>query len=63
VGEQPRARDGVFIQDQWTRGKLTLQGASLRSVGRRFQQTEGPALPPVSPIVIPETRGVDSYKI
>ena len=64
VNNARAAWDGVFIQDQWTRGKLTLQGALRfdRSYSWFPQQTEGPSRFLPSPIVIPETRGVDSYK-
>ncbi len=64
VNNARAAWDGLFIQDQWTRGKLTLQGALRfdRSYSWFPQQTEGPSRFLPSPIVIPETRGVDSYK-
>jgi hypothetical protein len=55
---------GLFIQDQWTRDRLTLRGALRfdRAVSWFPQQQEGPSRFLSNPIVIPETRGVDSYK-
>ena len=45
VNNARAAWDGLFIQDQWTRGKLTLQGALRfdRSYSWFPQQTEGPS--------------------
>ena len=64
VNNARAAWDGVFVQDQWTRNRLTLQGA-LR-VDRSYSwfpaQQEGPSRFLPTPIVIPETRGIDSYK-
>ena len=56
--------DAFYAQEQWTRGKLTLQG------GLRFDhawsysppQQEGPAVFLPTPLIYPETPGVDSYK-
>jgi hypothetical protein len=64
VNDTRAAWDGVFVQDQWTRGRLTLQGALRfdRSYSWFPQQTEGPSRFLPTAIVIPETRGVDSYK-
>jgi hypothetical protein len=64
VNDARVAWDGLFVQDQWTRGQLTLQGALRfdRSYSWFPQQTEGPSRFLPTPIVIPETRGVDSYK-
>jgi hypothetical protein len=56
--------DAVFAQERWTRGGVTLQGAVRFDRARSWfpQQQEGPSrFLPVA-IVIPETRGVDSYK-
>ena len=56
--------DALFVQDQWTRDSLTLQAAArfdrAWSWFPRQQQRASRFLP--TPIVIPETRGVDSYK-
>jgi hypothetical protein len=56
--------DGVFVQEQWTRSRLTLQGALRfdRATSWFPEQQEGPSTFLPTPIVIPETRGVDSYK-
>lgn len=64
VNDARAAWDGLFVQDQWTRGRLTLQGALRfdRSYSWFPAQTEGPSRFLPTPIVIPETRGVDSYK-
>src|SRR5256712_588664 len=54
----------VFVQDQYTSGRVTLQGA-LRfdhSASRYPQQTEGPSTFLPTALVIPETPGVDAYK-
>ncbi len=64
VNNARAAWDGVFVQDQWTRDRLTLQGAVRfdRSYSWFPRQQEGPSRFLPTPIVIPETRGVDSYK-
>jgi hypothetical protein len=56
--------DGVFVQEQWTRDRLTLQGALRFDRSRSWfpAQQLGPSRFLPAPIVIPETRGVDSYK-
>jgi hypothetical protein len=58
------AWQGLFVQDQWTRNRLTLQGAARfdRAWSWFPAQQEGPSRFLPTPIVIPETRGVDSYK-
>ena len=58
------AWDGVFAQEQWTRGRLTLQGAVRfdRAYSWFPRQQEGPSRFLPTPIVVPETPGVDSYK-
>ncbi len=56
--------DAFYVQEQWTRSKLTLQG------GLRFDrawsysppQQEGPSVFLPTPLIYPETPGVDSYK-
>ena len=66
VGEQRARRPGtaLFVQEQWTRDRLTLQGAVRFDRARSWfpAQQEGPSRFLPTPIVIPETRGVDSYK-
>ncbi len=58
------AWDGLFAQEQWTRERLTVQGALRfdRAWSWFPAQQEGPSRFLPTPIVIPETRGVDSYK-
>ena len=55
--------DGLFIQDQWTHRRLTLQAALRFDHAYSWfpTQQEGPSRFLPTPIVIPETRGVDSY--
>ncbi len=55
--------DGLFVQEQWTRGRLTLQGALRFDRARSWfpAQQEGPSRFLPTPIVVPESRGVDSY--
>jgi len=56
--------DAVFAQEQWTLGRLTMQGAVRfdRATSWFPAQQEGPSrFLPVA-IVVPETNGVDSYK-
>jgi hypothetical protein len=53
----------LFAQEQWTAGRLTLQGA-LRydHAGSWFPaQQEGPSRFLPTPMIFPETKGVDSY--
>ncbi len=56
--------DGVFAQEQWTLRRLTLQGAVRfdRAVSWFPSQQEGPSRFLPTPILVPETRGVDGYK-
>jgi hypothetical protein len=56
--------DALFVQEQWTRARWTLQGALRFDRARSWfpEQQEGPSRFLPTPIVIPETRGVDSYK-
>jgi hypothetical protein len=55
---------GVFVQDQWTHDRVTLQGALRFDRARSWfpAQQEGPSRFLPTAILIPETRGVDSYK-
>jgi hypothetical protein len=63
VNDARAAWDAVYVQDQWTAGRLTLHGALRfdRSGSWFPAQQEGPSRFLPTPIVIPETRGVDSY--
>ena len=56
--------DAVFAQERWTRGRLTMQAAVRFDRARSWfpAQQEGPSRFLPVPIIIPETRGVDSYK-
>ena len=56
--------DALFAQDQWTRRRLTVQGAVRFDRARSWfpAQQEGPSRFLPTPIIIPETPGVDSYK-
>jgi hypothetical protein len=58
------AWDALFVQEQWTRDRLTLQGAVRFDWARSWfpAQQEGPSRFLPVPIEIPETRGVDSYR-
>ena len=53
----------LYAQEQWTRGRLTLQGAiRYDRAGSWFpEQQLGPTRFLPTPIVFPETKGVDSY--
>ena len=64
VNDTRVAWQGLFVQDQWTHDRLTLQGAARfdRAWSWFPVQQEGPSRFLPTPIVIPETRGVDSYK-
>jgi hypothetical protein len=55
--------DGLFVQEQWTHKRLTLQGAVRfdRAASWFPAQQEGPSRFLPVPIVVPETRGVDAY--
>ena len=56
--------DALFVQEQWTHARWTLQGAVRIDRARSWfpEQQEEPSRFLPTPIVIPETRGVDSYK-
>jgi Carboxypeptidase regulatory-like domain len=64
VNNARAAWDGLFAQEQWTRHRLTLQGAVRFDRARSWfpVQQEGPSRFLPTAIIIPETRGVDSYK-
>jgi Carboxypeptidase regulatory-like domain len=60
-----RARyDAVYAQEQWTRGRLTLQGSVRFDLARSYfpQAQVGPTRFLTTPIVFAEATGVDSYK-
>ena len=56
--------DAVYAQEQWTHGRLTLQGALRFDVARSYfpEAQVGPTRFLTTPIVFAETTGVDSYK-
>ena len=56
--------DAVFVQERWTRSRLTVEGAVRfdRATSWFPAQQEGPSRFLPVPITIPETAGVDSYK-
>jgi hypothetical protein len=56
--------EALYVQEQWTRQRLTLQAALRFDRARSWfpAQQEGPSRFLPTPISIPETRGVDSYK-
>jgi len=56
--------DAIFAQERWTRGRLTLEGAVRfdRAVSWFPAQQEGPSRFLPTPIIVPETRGIASYK-
>jgi hypothetical protein len=56
--------DAFFAQEQWTQGRITLQGAIRfdRATSWFPAQQEGPSRFLPDAIVVPETNGVDSYK-
>src|SRR5688572_28029134 len=58
------AWEAVFVQERWTRGRLTVQAAVRfdRAWSWFPEQQEGPSRFLPVPIVIPETTGVNSYK-
>ena len=64
VNNARNAWDGLFVQEQWTHRRVTLQGALRFDRARSWfpAQQEGPSRFLPTPIIIPETRGVDSYK-
>ena len=64
VNNARAAWDAVFVQAQTTRGRLTMHGAARFDRARSWfpRQQLGPSRFLPEPIIIPETRGVDSYK-
>jgi hypothetical protein len=55
-----QAQDELFVQEQWTHRRLTLQGALRFDWARSWfpEQREGPSRFLPTPIVIPESKGV-----
>lgn len=55
--------NAAFVQEQWTRHRLTLQGAvRFDRAGSWFpEQREGPSRFLPAPIIVPAMRGVDTY--
>jgi hypothetical protein len=64
VNDARAAWQAVFVDEQWTAGRLTLQGALRfdRAWSWFPEQRQGPSRFLPKSIVIPPTRGVDSYK-
>jgi hypothetical protein len=64
VNNARAAGDGLFVQEQYTRDRLTFHGALRFDRARSWfpPQQEGPSRFLPAPILLPETRGVDSYK-
>ena len=56
--------DALFAQAQWTRDRVTLQGAARFDRAESWfpAQQEGPSRFLAAAIVVPQTSGVDSYK-
>jgi hypothetical protein len=56
--------DAWFVQEQWSLGRLTLQAAVRYDRARSWfpAQQEGPSRFLTTPLLIPETPGVNSYK-
>jgi hypothetical protein len=56
--------DAFFAQEQWTQGRLTIQGGIRfdRAWSWSPDQQEGPTRFLPTPLIYPETPGVDSYK-
>jgi hypothetical protein len=64
VNDARAAWQAWFLQEQWTVRRLTLQGALRfdRAWSWFPEQQEGPSRFLPAPLIVPETRGVDSYK-
>jgi hypothetical protein len=64
VNNAQGAWHAIFVQDQYTAGRLTLQGALRFDHSSSWypQQTEGPTRFLPQAVVIPETPGVTGYK-
>ena len=55
--------DSLYAQEQWTRGRVTVQGAVRydRAYSWFPEVTVGPTLFLANPVLYPETQGVHSY--
>ena len=64
VNDARAAWQALFVQEQWALGLLTLQGAVRfdRAWSWFPAQQQGPSRFLPTPIIVPETRGIDSYK-
>src|SRR5262249_11394220 len=64
VNDARAAWGALYAQEQWSRERVTLQGAlRFDRVWSWFpEQQEGPSTFLPTPIVVPRTRGIDSYK-
>ena len=64
VNDARAAWDGWFVQEQWTHRRLTVQGALRFDRARSWfpAQQEGPSRFLPEAVLIPESRGIDSYK-
>jgi hypothetical protein len=64
VNDARAGADAIYAQQQWTYRQLTLQGAVRfdRAFSWFPAQQEGPSRFLPTPILVPETRGIDSYK-
>jgi hypothetical protein len=64
VNDARAAWQALFVQEQWTLDRLTLQGALRfdRAWSWFPAQQEGPSRFLPAALFIPETRGIDSYK-
>jgi hypothetical protein len=64
VNDARTAWQAVFVQEQWNLRQLTLQGAIRfdRAWSWFPAQQQGPSRFLSTPILVPETRGIDSYK-
>jgi len=64
VNDARAAWDGLFVQEQWTHRRLTLQAALRFDRSRSWfpEQQAGPSRFLPVPIVVPKTRGVGGYK-
>jgi hypothetical protein len=64
VNDARAAWQALYVQEQWTWRQLTLQGAVRfdRAWSWFPAQQQGPSRFLPTPIIVPETRGIDSYK-
>ena len=64
VNDARAGAQALFVQEQWTRRRLTLQAALRFDRARSWfpAQQEGPSRFLPTPVIVPAARGVDSYK-